>query len=366
MSTIKFVVVGGFLGAGKTTLVARLANYYQQQGQRVAVVTNDQAQDLVDTHTLRQQGFTVGEVAGACFCCKFHDLVDVTRQLTNASAPDVVIAEPVGSCTDIQATVIEPLRHLHGDRYVLAPFVVLLKPEHGRKILTDQNSTGISPKAAYIFLKQLEEADVIAINKIDKLSEEMLDELTQAVRHRFASKPVFPISARTGQGCQPLFEHLEQFAWAADADHTLDIDYDVYAAGEAELGWLNAQVNLERELRWPLDQAVIGLVSTLQRRLENAGVEPAHLKVYAESGQDAAVANWVSRDEPPELSVTSEAVVNQAQLVINARVVAAPELLEGLVRESLAELQQQWGVRATVVRLQRFRPARPVPTYRWA
>ena len=39
-----------------------------EMGQRVGLVTNDQAQDLVDTNSLRSQGFAVQEVAGACFC----------------------------------------------------------------------------------------------------------------------------------------------------------------------------------------------------------------------------------------------------------------------------------------------------------
>ena len=64
-------MVGGFLGAGKTTTLARLAKHYMQQGLNVGIVTNDQADDLVDTNMLRSLGFEVGEVAGACFCCNF-------------------------------------------------------------------------------------------------------------------------------------------------------------------------------------------------------------------------------------------------------------------------------------------------------
>ena len=63
MKKIRFVMVGGFLGAGKTTTIARLAKNYQQQGLNVGIVTNDQAEGLVDTHSLRSQGFSVGEVA---------------------------------------------------------------------------------------------------------------------------------------------------------------------------------------------------------------------------------------------------------------------------------------------------------------
>ena len=72
MSKTRFIMIGGFLGAGKTTTIGRLAAMYQQQGHRVGIVTNDQATDLVDTHTLRSSSFDVGEVAGACFLLQFQ------------------------------------------------------------------------------------------------------------------------------------------------------------------------------------------------------------------------------------------------------------------------------------------------------
>src|SRR5688572_8537282 len=109
MSPIRFIMLGGFLGAGKTTTIARLARTYQDRGLKVGIVTNDQAADLVDTHLLRSQGFDVGEVAGACFCCKFNDLTDTIGKLEADQRPDVVLAEPVGSCTDLVATVMQPI-----------------------------------------------------------------------------------------------------------------------------------------------------------------------------------------------------------------------------------------------------------------
>ncbi len=59
MQRSRFVMVGGFLGAGKTTTLTRLARHYVARGQRIGLVTNDQAQDLVDTNSLRAQGFPV-------------------------------------------------------------------------------------------------------------------------------------------------------------------------------------------------------------------------------------------------------------------------------------------------------------------
>src|ERR1700681_1626731 len=142
MSRVRFLLLGGFLGAGKTTTLARLARHYSERGRQVGLVTNDQAQDLVDTNSLRAQGFATEEVAGACFCCRFDDLVGTVGRLQAEERPDVILAEPVGSCTDLVATVIQPLRDLYGERFDVAPYPVLFKPSHGLKILRGETGSG--------------------------------------------------------------------------------------------------------------------------------------------------------------------------------------------------------------------------------
>ena len=116
------------MGAGKTTTLSRLARHYMDQDLRVGIVTNDQASDLVDTNTLRSQGFDVGEVAGACFCCNFNELMDTIEKLGESRKPDVLLAEPVGSCTDLVATVIQPIKRLFDAEFQIAPYPVILKP----------------------------------------------------------------------------------------------------------------------------------------------------------------------------------------------------------------------------------------------
>src|SRR5262249_32665025 len=145
MKRLRFVMVGGFLGAGKTTAMTRLAKFYAGRGQRVGLVTNDQAQDLVDTNSLRAQGFPVEEVPGACFCCKFDELMDKVGRLETSERPDVILAEPVGSCTDLVATVVQPLKDLYGERFQVAPYAVLFKPSHGLRILRTPSPLPLSP-----------------------------------------------------------------------------------------------------------------------------------------------------------------------------------------------------------------------------
>ena len=54
MKTTRLILVGGFLGAGKTTLLWEAAHRIMENGQRVGLITNDQAPDLVDTAILLQ------------------------------------------------------------------------------------------------------------------------------------------------------------------------------------------------------------------------------------------------------------------------------------------------------------------------
>ena len=364
MKRLRFVLIGGFLGAGKTTALARLAGHYRQRGQRVGLVTNDQAQDLVDTASLRAQGFPVEEVAGACFCCRFNDLVGNVGRLQERERPDVLLAEPVGSCTDLVATVVQPLRDLYGSRFEVAPYPVLFKPSHGLPILRNEAGGGFSPKAAYIFRKQLEEADAVVLNRLDELTPGAVNEITRLVAQQYPGVPLLPLSAKTGQGFDALIELLEQ-----DGNFgrkILDIDYDTYAEGEAELGWLNSTIRVTAPEPFDLDALLLEVISRLRESLGELGVEVAHLKAIGLHDLSFGVANLVSSDSHPELSLPSCSRVPEADVIVNARVATDPSVIEGQVRQTLKAVCQSRGSNAEFRSMQRFRPGRPQPTHRYA
>src|SRR5581483_12486880 len=110
------IPVGGFLGAGKTTLILAAARVLRDRGAKSAAILNDQGAQLVDTAHVHRRGIDAAEVAGACFCCKFSDLIDAAEGL-RAYAPDVIFIEPVGSCTDLSATILQPLKRDFRNRY---------------------------------------------------------------------------------------------------------------------------------------------------------------------------------------------------------------------------------------------------------
>lgn len=361
---IRFVMIGGFLGAGKTTTIARLAKVYQDRGLKVGVVTNDQAADLVDTNLLRSQGLSVGEVAGACFCCNFNELTSTVEKLAECERPDLVIAEPVGSCTDLVATVIQPLLRLYDVQFDVAPFGVILKPSHGLRILRNEANSGFSPKAAYIFEKQLEEADFLLINRIDELAAQQIDELAQMLKKFAPDTPLLRMSAKTGEGFEALVEMLDQRG--NFGQKILELDYDVYAAGEAELGWLNSSLKVTSEAPFELDSLLLGIVQRLKDRLATTSAETAHLKTIGLWEGAYGVANLVSSDSPAVMSLPSHCRTKEADVVVNARVAIDPDTLRQHVEAVVGELAAEQSLTIAFRQTQSFRPGRPVPTHRFA
>ncbi len=363
MRPIRFIMVGGFLGAGKTTTMARLARHYQIQGKRVGVVTNDQADNLVDTANLRARGLPVVEVPGACFCCKFDELVTKVGTLAADERPDIILAEPVGSCTDLVATVIQPLRDLYSAKVSVAPYVVLFKPSHGTRILRGDTDAGFSPKAAYIFLKQLEEADAIVLNRIDELNAAEVEELTELVSRQNPGTPLLRVSAKTGAGFDTLVEWLEQDG--AFGQRILDIDYDTYAEGEAELGWLNCTVRVTAAVAFDLDAMMLAVIRGVSGSVWESGGEIAHLKVIGMAVGCYSVANVVSRITGAEVSLPACKLVDAADVIVNARASVDPAVLQSAVERQVQELRADLGIMADMLQVQALKPGRPTPTHRY-
>ena len=366
-SPARYIMIGGFLGAGKTTAVGRLAAHLAAGGVRVGLITNDQGRELVDTKMLRSQGFATEEIAGGCFCCRFNSLVEAAGRLTAEARPDVFIAEPVGSCTDLVATVTYPLRRMYGSEFSVAPVSVLVDPIRAQRVLGLAEGGNFSSKVVYIYRKQLEEADLIVINKCDLLGAGELEELTAALEREFPESRVLAVSCRTGEGLGDWFGSLEAGTSAGRA--TMEVDYDVYAEGEALLGWLNATVRVVAPSGVDADALVESLATAMHHRLKARGAEVAHLKMTLSpdgslSGEIAAV-NLVRNDFVPELSQRLDDEVTGAQIIVNLRAEAAPETLEAELRAVVnGPLPGAASAELSIDHLEYFRPGRPVPTHR--
>lgn len=338
------VMVGGFLGAGKTTLILAAAKELKQRGLRCAAITNDQGDALVDTEYTAQNGIPHGEVTGGCFCCRLSRLTEVMDELRQFS-PDVLFAEPVGSCTDLSATILQPLRDLR-ETYNLAPFTVLVDPQRAAD-LTDENT---EENIAFLFRKQVEEADLICLTKSDLL----------VSAPNLGTHNVRQLSAKNGEGVAAWLDEVLSGTLSCGTK-TLDIDYEQYARAEAALAWLN----LHAELRTspPSSAAVLmgPLLDDLDLQLTNAGISICHLKLMMDSPSGfLKTAICRNGQEPTVEGVLDPSPVERHRLLLNLRALGSAvevrEIVECAIGRICADVRD--------LSISCFHPAAPNPERR--
>ncbi|MBV8550480.1 MAG: hypothetical protein JOY54_04215 [Acidobacteriaceae bacterium] len=339
------MIVGGFLGAGKTTLILKAADLLRQRGKRVAVIMNDQDAGLVDTRLALARNVPVREIADGCFCCRFSAFMAAANELAGYR-PDVILAEPVGSCVDLSATVMRPLRSMYGDKFRLAPLTVLLDPATANRFDSDD----VDPDVRYLLIHQLAEADLVCTTKQDLYPEPV-------------ALPVptdFHLSGLTGAGIQPWLDEMLQTTRVVGA-RLLDVDYERYAQAEAALGWLNlhARIRLGAERSPAL---LCGpLLENLEQALTSAEIRIAHLKIFDRTATGWLKASIVQNGaEPtPEGDLLAEPS-DEHELAINLRAIADPGVLQQIVSEALAGIDAS----VEIQHMRAFRPAAPKPEYR--
>ena len=362
----RYVMIGGFLGAGKTTSILRFAEWLTERGLKVGLVTNDQGGSLVDTALAAARKLPVEEIVGGCFCCRFNSLVEAADALVDAAAPDVLIAEPVGSCTDLVATVSLPLEQIYGDRFAVAPVSVVVDPLRAERVLGLAEAS-LSEHVCYIYRKQLEEAEIIVINKADLVDSDRLDRLKNALAEVAPAATLQICSARDNTGLEPWFEAM--LTGRSQAAAIADIDYDEYAYGESLLGWLNAEVVIGSADSDEYDGTalLVDLMQRIRHSLDELGHEIAHMKATLSVEGDPyelAAANLVRTADVPAVSHRLAEPVDIGRTLINLRAEASPEALKAAVEMSLDALRVDRP--CEIIHLEHFRPGKPVPTHRIA
>ena len=198
------------------------------------------------------------------------------------------------------------------------------------------------------------------------MSADQQHELGRVLGETFPDKEIFHVSARTGQGLEPWFARITSAE--QPGGEAMAVDYEVYAEGEALLGWLNCTVRLTAKKSFDGNDFLQSLAADLQKRLSKRGAEIAHLKMTLDPDEglgDLAVINLVRNDFVPELSQSLEEPLTRGQLILNLRAEAVPEVLRAAVEAAVAKCGGgNPKLSATLEHLEHFRPGKPQPTHR--
>lgn len=349
-------LIGGFLGSGKTTAIAAAAGMLMARNEIVGVITNDQGVQQVDTATMGSLGIPSREVAGSCFCCNYDGFEAHIRSLETEHLPGVIFAESVGTCTDLVATIVRPL-NLH--RPEVTVVVTVFADAAFLASLLEGTSLFIEESVRYIYRKQLEEADLIVINKADLITDTQRGKIISMLEAEYPRRPfLFQNSLRK----EEVGQWLDMIAEVkVTARQSLDIDYDLYGAGEAQMAWLDRQVTIS-DAEGNAMQVARRMMEGIFRRISEERLLIGHLKFFLDSGNWSRKVSFTPSSHDYH-TLPEDDVTETINVLINARVQTDPRRLTEIV-DTVMEQSVRTGARIVAGDWSAFVPGYPKPTHR--
>lgn len=180
------LLITGFLGSGKTTLVIRLAKALAERGIRAAILINEMGEIGIDNQLMRRLDFNVWELVNGCICCTLSaDLVTTLEQLDRDYSPDLVIVEPSGAADP--HSILHALPYYKGRPLEGQRIVAILDPLRF-EMLMDVMTPLIS--------SQIRHADLIVMSKCDMAETAEISCCRQSVGEMKPGVPVFTADLR--------------------------------------------------------------------------------------------------------------------------------------------------------------------------
>lgn len=182
---VPILLVTGFLGAGKTTVVNHLLAH--AGGRRIAAVVNDFGAINIDAELIAGASDGVVSLANGCICCSLEgDLLrTISTLLRRDPKPDYIVIETSGIAdpADIVRNLMDP---------------VILREAPLETVLCVLDAA--TPAAALddaLMRSQLRVADIVALSKLDLAGDGAADRMRQAIRA--LRVPAVVIEARHGE-----------------------------------------------------------------------------------------------------------------------------------------------------------------------
>ena len=287
-------LVGGFLGSGKSTAILQAAQILTGRQKKVGIVTNEQGKHLVDTAYLQARDLPALEVTGGCICCHLDDFNERVDELIAKHHPDVIFAESVGSCADLVATVIKPLVKLRVDFDYPASLSVFTDARLLYRYLNKMEMP-FSDGVVYIFEKQLEEAELVVINKIDLLEDAKSVEIVALAQNRYPGKTFRLQNSLDRDQVQEWLGILSSTS-SPMPQTSLAIDYDLYASAEGRFAWVDRKIRISLKAREDIS-VIVNCIRELCREFSDLKYQVAHLKVLLNDRQESIKFSLTALDE---------------------------------------------------------------------
>lgn len=342
---IRFMVVSGFLGAGKTTTMIALAEHMDKAYGKVGLIANDLGANLVDTNLTQTAGCTIEEIASGCICYQMDNTIDKIRRLRDKDDAVFVMSDIPGCGVGALDHVYHRLADERADEFVLAPFTVIVDPERLRMIMPEKADIHLPEELVYLLKLQLEEADLVVLNKADLLDDTDIDRYVAFLKEACPDIPVLVISALKRTGIADLAGFITSNESALKNFSVRDDEK--FADAEAKLTWYNRRMFFKTLDGSKIDcNAVVeDLIEGIRMGLIERKRNVPHLKTFATAGAgDFNKCSLIGVDYDIEKAASFIRDHKKMSMIINARAVCESRPLARLVDDAVDEVCGKHGL----------------------
>lgn len=359
----KLIILGGFLGSGKTTLVLKLAELFREKNLKTAIITNDQGDMLVDTNASMARGFVTKQVSSGCFCCKFSEFMENIEEILSEIQPDVILAEPVGSCTDLVSTIVAPLQNFYGEKIELSGFYVLADAYRMIHSYSKLNLWEPETPEEVLLSHQIREAATVLLSKTDLINENEKRAAVNYVKELNGTCEIISYSAFENDDVRDLGHIILNSTLKDMALSSFDLDYRVYGEAEAELGWYNGTWSFSS----PHEFSQTDYLLELSDIFNNGKLgRVSHGKVFLISEHSSVKLSFVEGLMRAESVQTGRDKCDDCRIVLNIRAKSHPDVIGEIVERNIEKLSAAFKGGIRNYNSKRLIPSPPVPEHRIA
>ena len=188
---MQVIVVGGFLGSGKTTTIINMGKYLAEKGKKVAIIVNEIGDVGIDGDVIKRFGFDTKEITSGCICCSLKvGLRTTVTLLAKEYKPDILMIEPTGiAFPHLIRNEIE-LMNL-GEQVKIVPLVTLIDGSRFKHLMKEVKDFA---------MRQIIDAEILVINKVDLIEPIRLPILEASVQQLNPKARVVTLSGKdTGE-----------------------------------------------------------------------------------------------------------------------------------------------------------------------
>lgn len=305
-------LISGFLGSGKTTTIIKLCKYLMKNGNKVAVVTNDQGKFLVDTAFMKASDIPAVDVRSGCFCTRVDDLVEQLQELKKLIDPDIVFAESIGSSGNLVGTVMKPL--LNDSEFTPTSLTALVDARLLLRLIRNEYLP-FSDSVTATFMNQIIESDRLIINKMDLLSSDNIDEIKSGFFNLFGDKEFLLRSALSDKDIISTYDFINKSKSVFNED--LSFNGDLHQKALERLKW-NEEVHVlenDKNVREDIEKIILKILSELKAIQSTI----AHIKILIETPEKTTKLSITPLDENNWRHVINGIHSKRAKITINSR-----------------------------------------------